>query len=142
MEEVIIHDEKIIALIIRAGVSVSGVKFFTPSEFSQQLGIMNHKRGRIIQPHTHNKVRREVVVTQEVLIIRKGKMRVLLYTEDRQFLRSVILKTGDVILLASGGHGFEMLENTEMVEVKQGPYMDTMMDKTKFEFHPVNNERP
>ena len=45
---------------------------------------------------------------------------------------STILRTGDVILLASGGHGFEVLEELEMYEIKQGPYIGED-DKTRFE---------
>ena len=136
MEETITHDGKIVAVIIKADESFSETRFFTPPEFSQQLGFIIHKSGHIIQPHTHNRIQRNVVTTLETLIIRKGKVKVLLYTEERKFLRSAILEQGDVILLASGGHGFEILEDAEMIEVKQGPYIDTMVDKSRFDFPP------
>ena len=93
---------------------------------------MKHPIGKIIQPHVHNAVQREVHFTKEVLFIRKGKVRVDFYTEHQAYLESYILETGDVILLSEGGHGFEMLEETEMIEVKQGPYAGEM-DKTRFE---------
>ena len=44
---------------------------------------------------------------------------------------SRVLGPGDVILLISGGHGFEVLEELNMVEVKQGPYAGET-DKTRF----------
>lgn len=131
--ETIKHAGNIIALLLRAGDSYPGITFFTPPEFSQQLGFLNHKAGYTVQAHTHNRVNRQVVNTQEVLIIRKGKVRIFLYTREREFLRSLLLEAGDLILLASGGHGLEILEDAEMIEVKQGPYFDSMVDKTRFE---------
>jgi hypothetical protein len=77
-------------------------------------------------------VTREVHYTQEVLFIRKGKVKVNLYDNDLNFICSKVLEKNDVILLASGGHGFEMLEDSEMVEVKQGPYSGVSNDKTHF----------
>lgn len=116
--------DTLIAIIIRAGYHSPGVKFFTPSTFSQQLGLLNHKKGNVIRNHVHNPVPREVLYTQEVLIIREGKLRVDLYGNSSRFMTSRILECGDVILLAGGGHGFEILEDTSMIEVKQGPYAE------------------
>jgi len=125
------HGEKILAIIITAEYSSQGVSFFTPDSFSQQLAYMKHPKGKIIAPHEHNPVEREVIFTQEVLFLRRGKLRVDFYDEDRNYLESCILSGGDVILLASGGHGFEVLEEIEMIEVKQGPYAGDL-DKTHF----------
>ncbi|MDP2646804.1 MAG: hypothetical protein Q8P24_17840 [Desulfobacterales bacterium] len=130
--ETVTHEDKIVALVVRSGDSFPGVTFVTPPEFSQQLGFLKHTAGHVIQPHTHNKVVREVVSTQEVLFIKKGTVKVLLYTQTRALLRELIVRAGDVILLASGGHGFEILEDSEMIEVKQGPYLSDVLDKTKF----------
>jgi hypothetical protein len=93
---------------------------------------MNHPKGKQIEPHIHSIVKREVLYTKEVLLIRKGKLRVDFYDDKKEYLESWVLTSGDVILLASGGHGFEILEDTEMFEVKQGPYAGDM-DKTRFE---------
>lgn len=125
-------NNQILAIIITHKYSEPGIHFFTPNDFSQQLAFMKHPIGKIIQPHVHNAVQREVHFTKEVLFIRKGKVRVDFYTEHQAYLESYILETGDVILLSEGGHGFEMLEETEMIEVKQGPYAGEM-DKTRFE---------
>ncbi len=124
--------KKLLAIILRKEFKQSGVKFFTPDDFSQQLGYMNHPQGHKISPHVHNHMPREVQFTNEVLIIKSGKVRVDFYDEDKKYLESQILFQGDIILLASGGHGFEMLEPTEMIEVKQGPYVGDK-DKTRFE---------
>jgi len=93
---------------------------------------MKRPAGYIIKPHVHNIVERKVEYTQEVLFIKKGKVRVDFYDDERNYLKSIILEEGDVILLAHGGHGFEMLEETEIIEVKQGPYAGEM-DKVRFE---------
>lgn len=132
MIENVIHKKKILSVIIRANYKAEGIKFFTPNEFSQQLGYMSRPKGYVIEPHIHNIVQREVKLMKEVLLIRSGKVRVDFYDDDRNYLESRILLKGDVILLALGGHGFEMLEPTEMIEVKQGPYVGDQ-DKTRFQ---------
>jgi hypothetical protein len=128
-----IKDENgiVICHIIRAKYSPQKTEFFTPDNYSQQLGIIKYAEGGLIKPHFHNRVAREVFYTQEVLVIRKGKVKVNLYNNDSlSYLTSVVLNTGDTILLASGGHGFEMLEDAEMLEIKQGPYNGVTNDKT------------
>jgi len=127
----ITYKNKIIAIIIPSEYSEDGIHFFTPDEYSQQLAYMKRSKEYKIQPHTHNLVQREVVNTLETLFIKKGKVRVDFYSQEKEFIESYILKTGDVLLLVSGGHGFEMLEETEMIEVKQGPYMGDQ-DKVRF----------
>ena len=132
MIEQVTHNNKLLSLIIRVNYKSDGIEFFTPGNFSQQIGYMNRKRNHVIPPHTHNIVKREVNLTQEVLFIKSGKVRVDYYDHDKKYLESRILYKGDVVLLAGGGHGFEMLEDSEMIEVKQGPYAGDM-DKKVFE---------
>ena len=129
--ERIVYEKKLFAIIIRSSYSKGGIEFFTPDDFSQQLAYMNRPAGYKIAPHAHNKVQREVFYTQEVLFIRKGKIKIEFYDDNRDHIDTRVLETGDVILLASGGHGFEMLERTEIIEVKQGPFMGEN-DKTRF----------
>lgn len=128
----ITDNDKILAIIIKANYTKEGVEFFTPNDFSQQLAYMKHKKGKIIDAHTHNAAPREVVYTKEVLVIRKGKLRVDFYNDDRKYIESEILEDGDVILLAFGGHGFECITDVEMIEIKQGPYLGED-DKIRFE---------
>lgn len=132
MMEEIRDGEALLAIIVRCAYDKPGVSFFTPNEFSQQLAYMRHPTGKIIAPHVHNPVPREVRYTQEVLFIKRGRLRVDFYDSNRGYLRSRLLQSGDVILLASGGHGFEVLDEIEMIEVKQGPYAGES-DKTRFE---------
>jgi len=119
------------AIILRSDFREPGIHFFTPGDFSQQLGYMRHPAGHVIQPHVHNPVSRAVHFTHEVLFLRRGRLRVDFYTDAGVYLESRELGAGDVILLAAGGHGFEALEEIEMVEVKQGPYVGDA-DKTRF----------
>lgn len=126
MLETVLHKNEVLAYILREDYHKEGVSFFTPNTFSQQLGYMSHSKGKVIPPHIHNFVTREVKKTQEVLIIKSGKLRVDLYGFENEYLESRILKSGDIILLAAGGHGFEVLEDIRMVEIKQGPYAGDM----------------
>jgi mannose-6-phosphate isomerase-like protein (cupin superfamily) len=130
--EFIRYNSQLLAIIVRTQFNEPGVHFFTPDELSQQLAYMRHPAGKVIQPHMHNPVAREVYFTQEVLFLKKGKLRVDFYNDEREFLASHFLGEGDVILLVTGGHGFEALEEIEMIEVKQGPYIGEH-DKTRFD---------
>ena len=125
------HKGQTYAIIIKNQFNKEGIHFFTPPEFSQQLGYMHHKKGKLIEPHFHNPVERNVVYTQEVLFIKKGKLKVNFYDDDKLLITHRLLESGDVILLSTGGHGFEVMEELEMIEVKQGPYCGDL-DKTRF----------
>jgi len=131
MIEQISHQGRTLAMLLRTTYRADGIQFFTPNDFSQQLAYMNRPEGYVIAPHVHNAVPREVQFTKEVLFIKSGKVRVDFYDDDQSYLESRILNHGDVILLAFGGHGFEMLEASEIIEVKQGPYAGEA-DKTRF----------
>ena len=121
-----------LAIILRSDYKSHGISFFTPPDFSQQLGYMNRPQGYVISPHVHNPVVREVHFTKEVIFVKSGLVRVDFYSDDQSYLESRVLRSGDIVLLAYGGHGFEMLEPTEMIEVKQGPYAGDK-DKTRFQ---------
>jgi hypothetical protein len=123
--------QELLALLISHRFNVPGAHFFTPPSYSQQLAYMSYPVGKTVQPHIHNAVPREVQMTQEVLVIKKGKLRVDFYSKQHHYLESRILEAGDVILLITGGHGFEVLEDVEMIEVKPGPYVGDK-DRTQF----------
>lgn len=123
---------KLLAMIIRNNYECDGVDFITPNEYSQQVAYMHHPAGKMIDAHVHNMVHRNVVLTQEVLFIKKGTLRVDFYDDYEDYLESRDLHAGDIILLVSGGHGFQALEEVEMIEVKQGPYAGDQ-DKRRFE---------
>jgi hypothetical protein len=130
--EYIQENDRVLCVIVRANYRSEGIEFFTPNDFSQQLGYMNRPKGYVIPPHVHNAVERQVQYTKEVLLIKSGRVRVDFYDDEQSYLESRIVAAGDVLLLAFGGHGFEMLEASEIIEVKQGPYAGDA-DKTRFE---------
>ena len=130
--EQIFDEYRMIAIIIHAEYQSDGIDFFTPPNLSQQLASMNRPKGYKIPAHIHKPVPRKVKYTQETLFIKKGRVEIKFYDEKKKYLESRVLKTGDVILLVSGGHDFLMLDDTEMVEVKQGPYAGDE-DKERFD---------
>jgi len=135
--EQITHADLILAIIIRSDYCSDGIEFFTPSDFSQQLGYMNRPKGYSINPHIHNPLHRDVEYTKEVLFIKSGKVRVDFFTNDKEYIKSTIVQKGDVLLLAYGGHGFKMIEDSEIIEVKQGPYAG---DADKSRFTPIDEK--
>lgn len=132
--ETIVCKNIVMAIIISHRFAEPGIHFFTPDDFSQQVAYMRHPPGKIISPHTHNLVPRQIYFTQEVLFIRRGKLRADFYDDAKNYFESRILEEGDVILLAAGGHGFEVLEEVEIIEVKQGPFAG---EADKIRFDPV-----
>jgi hypothetical protein len=138
MIETISEGSTTFAIIIRSQFTREGIEFLTPNEFSQQLAYMKRPTGYIIQPHVHNPVRREIQYTKEVLFIKSGVVRVDFYSESQVYLESTILNVGDFILLAFGGHGFEIIEEAEIIEIKQGPYVG---EQDKLRFNPVSIEK-
>lgn len=133
-----LNNDSLLAILIRNEYSDDGIKFFTTNNDSQQLGYMKRHQDYMIAPHRHNLIPREVHLTQEVLFIKSGKVRVDIYTNQQVYVMSRVLNVGDLILLADGGHGFKMLEDSEIIEVKQGPYCGEQ-DKVRFE--PVDENK-
>ena len=133
MIEKIIHKKKLLALIVRGKYrNKKGITFFTPSESIQQFGYMKHKKAYIIKPHLHKKRLTKIFYTTEVILLLKGIMRVDFYNQFKAYLFSKILKEKDIIMLVHGGHGFKILKDVEMLEIKQGPY-NLIRDKIKFD---------
>jgi mannose-6-phosphate isomerase-like protein (cupin superfamily) len=141
MIEEIRNNDRLLGIVIRSGYNRPGISFFTPPELSQQVAYISHGAGFRIQSHIHNPLPRAIKYTQEVLVIRKGRLKVDFYDDGQNFLESCLLEEGDVIVLVEGGHGFEVLEDLAMIEIKQGPYLGDA-DKTRFEGRgkPVINE--
>jgi len=125
------HQGELYCVILRDSFKSDSVVFFTPDSFSQQLGFLPHKKGNMIEPHRHKINKREILYTQEVLFLKEGKVRVNFYDKNHIYIGSEEIRGGDVILLCAGGHGFEILENSIMIEVKQGPYVG-IDDKERF----------
>ena len=128
-----------LALIVRGKYrNKKGIHFFTPENATQQFCYMKHKKKHIIKPHLHQKRLTKILSTTEVILIMKGVLRVDFYNQKKKYLYSKILKKNDIIMLVHGGHGFKVLKNVEMLEIKQGPY-SISKDKVKFENIDENN---
>ena len=133
MIEKIIYKKKLLALIVRGKYrNKKGITFFTPNDSTQQFGYMKHKKKHIIKPHLHKKRLTKIFYTTEVILLLKGILRVDFYNINKKYLFSKILKKNDIIMLIHGGHGFKVLKDVEMLEIKQGPY-SLIKDKIKFE---------
>lgn len=124
------HGE-ILALVIPADFKYAGVQFLTPNHYSQQLALMKRPALEVIEPHSHRPVKRSTQGTQEVIIMKSGRMRLDLYDREHEYVISYILTGGDVALLVGGGHGFELIEESDFIEVKQGPFVEGD-DKDRF----------
>ncbi|MGP0089940.1 MAG: methyltransferase domain-containing protein [Xanthobacteraceae bacterium] len=120
--DIISHEGKTLCIIIHGAVMPEKTTFYTPNEFNLQVGKIVYPAGGEIPRHIHPAVTRTVASTSEVLVVQKGRMMIDLYTADRAFLCSREMTAGDVVVLMSGGHGFRLLEDTMLLEVKQGPY--------------------
>ena len=132
MIEKIKYKKKLFALIVRGKYrNKKGINFFTPKEATQQFGYIKHKKGYIIQPHQHRKRITKIVTTTEVILLLKGSLKIDFYNEQRKYLFSKILNAKDIVMLVEGGHGFKVIKDVEMIEVKQGPY-NLIKDKVKF----------
>ena len=133
MIEKIIFKKKLMALIVRGNYRKrKGITFFTSNDSTQQFGYMKHKKKYIIKPHLHKKRMTKIYYTTEVILILKGILRVDFYNQTKKYLFSKVLKEKDIIMLVSGGHGFKVIKDLEMLEIKQGPY-NLIKDKIKFE---------
>ena len=129
----IIDQEKIIAIIYRDEDWVEGLNFITPGELFIQVGSWWYDAGKKLDSHLHNEFERTASRTQEMTYVKRGAMKVLLYDEEKNFLKDFILKEGDLAVFAYGGHGYEIIEDgTQIIEAKNGPFVDVATDKTKF----------
>lgn len=113
---------KPLAYIIRSEIDPKATTFMTPGDFKQQVGFIVYGAGSEIPRHVHRPVERLLQETSEVLVVRRGRCEVDIYNEERNLVAVRKLQTGDILILVGGGHGFRMIEDTVLLEVKQGPY--------------------
>jgi len=125
-------DGALLAMIVRATFSVDGLSFLTDDSSVLQVGYMTRPTGEVIAAHVHEPLVRNIVGTQEVLVIQSGKVRLDLFTQKQEYVASAILETGDLVLLSEGGHGIDVIEEARIIEIKQGPFAKGK-DKTRFE---------
>ena len=141
-EEIRDYDDQscstLVAMLVRADRELEpGLRWVTEQRSALQLGWHLRPAGHVVAPHVHHERPLTSGLPQEFLLVQRGSMRVDFYDGERRFMCSRFLRAGDCLLLVSGGHGFEMLEETELLEVKSGPYVGAEHDKTKFDVNPV-----
>lgn len=122
------HNCNLLAILIPKEYEKEGINFLTPKENPLQVGILNYKKAKAIKPHYHKNMLRTIKKTQEFLYLIKGKIEVQLFYK-RRVVKKLLLQKGDAIILISGGHAFKIYPNTKIIEVKQGPYIDSANDK-------------
>jgi hypothetical protein len=120
--EHITWDGQPLCYILRVSLNPQRTTFFTPAEFKQQVGFVVYPAGGQITRHVHRPVERHLVGTSEVLVVKKGRCEIDIYNDERKLVATRELLAGDIMLMVGGGHGFRMLEDTVLIEVKQGPY--------------------
>ena len=108
-----------------------GVHFASPNNFTKQVGILNFPKNHFIRPHKHTRYLRKIYRTSEVLFVKKGKLRVDFYNNQKKYLFSKIVEKDNIIILNEGSHGFKILQNSSIIEIKQGPFIK-ILDKTRF----------
>ena len=121
--EQITDADNVLAYVIRSTATASSTAFITPDEATFQAGFVVYPAGGEVVPHVHLPIRREVVGTSELLFVRSGRCYLDLYDADRRIVASRELGPGDAVLSLGGGHGFRMIEDTVLLELKQGPFV-------------------
>lgn len=122
----------LLAIVVRDDFRGGQYNFLTPDDFPMQLGVNFYAPGQRIKPHVHVESQRDVRDQQELLVLKRGRAVLHLYTMRRELAHDVDLRAGDCVLLASGGHGLDILEDAQLIEAKQGPYLG-VGEKVKFE---------
>jgi quercetin dioxygenase-like cupin family protein len=111
-----------LAYIVRAAEQPPQTTFVTPDEANLQVGFVVYPAGGEIARHSHRPVERTILGTSEVLVVRKGTCELDVYDTEHALVATRELRAGDVMVMVAGGHGFRLLEDTVLLEVKQGPY--------------------
>jgi quercetin dioxygenase-like cupin family protein len=129
--ETVEHQGRVLCILVRASPAPTQTEFYTPNDYNLQLGNIVYPAGGTIPRHSHRPVTRTVSGTSEVLVVQRGKMLIDLYDDEKKLVATREMTAGDAIALVSGGHGFRLLEDTVLLEVKQGPYSG-IQEKDRF----------
>jgi hypothetical protein len=121
------------AEIIRAGERVESTRFFSPPESSFQFGLLAHEAGFVEPPHYHAAATRTITDLQQMFVVQRGVVAVLLYSDEGSLLREIVLEAGDAIVLIHGVHAIRVVEDFQAISVKQGPFLGTDRDKVLVE---------
>jgi hypothetical protein len=115
--------------IIWGDTKVDHTTFFSPAESSFQFGLLAHKAGFVEEPHIHHPVTRTITDLQQMFMVQKGIVGVMLYGDDGVLLREILMHPGDAIVLIHGAHAIRVIEDMQCISVKQGPFLGNEKDK-------------
>lgn len=127
--EVFEHKGVRYAEVIRAESKVEITKFFSPAESSFQFGLLAHEAGFVEPPHYHKEFDRVICDLQQMFVVQRGVVDVILYDDDGKMIKTVRLKQGDAIVLIHGVHAIKVIEDMQCISVKQGPFLGAENDK-------------
>ncbi len=134
MREVKDKNGQLLCIVYKDEDWVEGLNFITDNSLFVQVGSWWYQKGKNLAKHKHNVVPRESTITQEMVFVKSGSMKATIYDQEMVFVEELILKEGDLAIMAFGGHGYEILEdNTKIIEAKNGPFLSVDVDKVKYE---------
>jgi len=121
------------AEIIRADTRVEKTTFFSPASSSFQFGLLAHGAGFVEPPHVHMPFSRKIDDLQQMFVVQRGVVAVMLYDDTGDLLREITLRAGDAIVLIHGVHAIRVIEDMQCISVKQGPFLGAEKDKVLVE---------
>jgi hypothetical protein len=121
--EIIAVDGQTLCYVIRQATRPEKTTFITPPDAKQQVGFIVYPRDSVIPRHAHKPLERHIVGMAEVLVVRSGHCQIEVYDDAKKLVATRDLYQNDVVLMVGGGHGFQILEDTVLLEIKQGPYL-------------------
>ena len=134
MEQIKDKNENLLCIVYRDEDWTEGLNFITANSLFIQVGSWWYQGGKKLAKHKHNVVPREADITQEMVYVKSGSMKATIFDQEMELVTELILKTGDMAIMAYGGHGYEILEdNTKIIEAKNGPFVSVEVDKVKYE---------
>ncbi len=126
----IFHESVHVATIVKPLDASDGLSFVTDDEKFLQLGIWNYKKNTQLDNHFHNEFERKSYKTNEFVFVLKGEIECNLYTEEGEFIERVLIKESEGIIQHNYAHEYKMLEDSIILESKNGPFMGVEKDKT------------
>jgi len=111
--------------------------FITERGHSIQVGVLCKSAGEIVKAHQHLPEQKVVRGCQEVLIVTEGELQVTIYDTDHNFVGTTVIYPHQIFIQYVGGHKFEVLDDVQFIEIKQGPYTPA----AKVFFNPLAHEQ-
>ena len=134
MREIKDNNGNLLCIVYKDEDWVEGLNFITDNNLFIQVGSWWYQKGKNLAKHQHNIVSRESNITQEMVFVKSGSMLASIYDKDLNLIEELVLKTGDLAIMAYGAHGYKILEdNTKIIEAKNGPFVSVEVDKVKYE---------